>query len=85
MRLICADKLIEQGYILERHGESNKLLCSKSIADIPTAYDVEAVVKQIEDFVECNDEFSKTFYQGRGCKACAYKEIIEIVRNGGVK
>lgn len=55
------------------------------IEDAPTAYDVEAVVKQIEEFVECNDECSKTFYQGRGCKACAYKEIIEIVRNGGVK
>lgn len=54
------------------------------IEDAPTAYDVEAVVKQIEEFVECNDECSKTFYQGRGCKACAYKEIIEIVRMGGV-
>ena len=57
----------------------------QKIRDYISAYDVEAVVKQIEEFVECNDECSKTFYQGRGCKACAYKEIIEIIRNCGVK
>ena len=76
MRLICADKLIEQGYILERHGESNKLLCSKSIADIPTAYDVEAVVKQIEKFYPDAEHYG---FSG------AITDIIEIVRNGGVK
>lgn len=77
-RLIDTDKL--DGYILTKHGESNKVLCSKSIADVPIAYDVEAVVKQIEEFAECDTE-CREFY---GCRDCAYKEIIEIVRNGGV-
>lgn len=78
MRLIDADKL--KGYRLERHGESNKVLCSKSIADVPTAYDVEAVVKQIEKLIlplylclpsDIVDDFKQ--------------KLIDIVRNGGVK
>lgn len=56
----------------------------KHCQEILTAYDVEAVVKQIEEFVECNDKCRKTFYQGRECRSCAYKEIIEIVRKGGL-
>ena len=43
MRLIDADKLIEEGWILERHGESNKLIGVKSIADVPTVEAKEVV------------------------------------------
>ena len=42
-RLIDADKLIEEGWILERHGESNKLIGVKSIADVPTVEAKEVV------------------------------------------
>lgn len=35
-RLIDADKLIEEGWVLERHGEANKRLTRMSIADVPT-------------------------------------------------
>ena len=81
-RLIDTDKL--DGYILTKHGESNKVLCSKSIADVPTAFDIEAVVKQIEEFVECDDDCVKSFYYGDNCSDCVFGKIIEIVRRGGV-
>lgn len=40
-RYIDADKLIADGWVLERHGTSNKLLQVMSIADVPTADVVE--------------------------------------------
>lgn len=43
MRLIDADKLIKEGWILARHGESNRLLGVKSIADVPTVDAVPVV------------------------------------------
>ena len=42
-RYIDADKLIADGWVLERHGTSNKLLQVMSIADVPTADVVEVV------------------------------------------
>ena len=36
MRLIDADKLIEDGWVLIKHGESNTVTDIKSIADVPT-------------------------------------------------
>lgn len=48
MRLINADKLIEEGYVLTRHGTSNRVITTKSIADVPTAFDVDKVVEQIK-------------------------------------
>ena len=74
MRLIDADKL--KGYRLERHSESNRLIVSKSIANVPTAYDVEDVVKQIEDA-------SVELYGF--AKVVGLDKVIELVRNGGVK
>lgn len=78
-RLIDADKL--DGYILTKHGESNKVLCSKSIADVPTAYDVEAVVKQMEEkaFPDFEEEYSCN-----GEQLVWLSDVLEIVRNGGV-
>ena len=45
MRLIDADKLIEQGYILTKHGESNRM----SISDVPTAFDLEMVLGELDE------------------------------------
>ena len=42
-RYIDADRLIDDGWMLERHGISNKLLQVMSIADVPTADVVEVV------------------------------------------
>ena len=36
MRLIDADKLIEDGWVLTKHGASNTVTGIKSIADVPT-------------------------------------------------
>ena len=36
MRLIDADKLIEEGYVLVKHGESNRMTEKRSIADVPS-------------------------------------------------
>lgn len=94
-RLIDADSLMEN-YDLksatkygnksdkqQEHSYSTVMMyeIADMIDDAPTAYDVEAVVKQIKEFAECDTE-CREFY---GCRDCAYKEIIEIVRNGGVK
>ena len=35
MRLIDADKLIKDGWVLTKHGESNCVIDTKSIADVP--------------------------------------------------
>lgn len=77
-RLIDTDKL--DGYMLTKHGESNKVLCSKSIADVPIAYDVEAVVKQIGKLIQplylcLPSDIVGDFKQ----------KLIDIVRKGGVK
>lgn len=48
MRLINADKLIEEGWVLTRHGQSNKVLTTMSIADVPTAFSTEELVDSLE-------------------------------------
>lgn len=64
------------------------------IENQPTAFDVEAVVKELEEQAKqyhrreknCEDknitvQLSKKFFG----KACSYEHAIEIVRKGGVK
>jgi hypothetical protein len=75
MRLVDADKL--DGYILTKHGESNKVLCSKSIADVPPAFDIEAVVKQIEAWTKVTGAIPEN--------STWYYELISIIERGGVK
>ena len=48
MRLIDADKLIKDGWHLERSGRSNRTLGVMSIADVPTAYDLEEQGRLVE-------------------------------------
>ena len=71
----------EIDYILE----CNKEL-SSAIKEIPTAFDVEAVVEELEaqkmlakiNFTDFGERFDIGMHQ-------AFKEAIEIVRKGGVK
>jgi hypothetical protein len=49
MRLIDADKLIEAGWVLTRHGQSNKVLTRMSIADVPTAFSTDELIKELEN------------------------------------
>lgn len=46
MRLIDADQLIKEGYVLTKHGTSNCVITTKSIADVPTALDVNIIAEQ---------------------------------------
>lgn len=48
MNLINADQLINEGFVLTKHGTSNRVIERKSIADVPTAFNPDKVIKQIE-------------------------------------
>ena len=52
MRLIDANKLMQNGWHLVQTGESNRFLASKSLADVPTVDAVEVV--RCEQ-CKCND------------------------------
>ena len=85
MRLIDADELINQGYEIVVDGLQYDT-CNKSIDidNIPTAYDVDKVVEELEKIrakKTCNKEKcdSKEI-----CRICVVDDPIEIVKKGGV-
>lgn len=85
MRLIDADEL-NLDYEVEMADDwKTAHEIANHVEYAPTAYDVNAVVKQIEEFVECDDDCAKSFYYGDDCSDCVFGKIIEIVRSGGVK
>lgn len=79
MRLIDADKLMQdiRNTITE---QSSTIDWLNLINRQPTAYDVDAVVEQLEDCIS-DTEDSLT---GKGAR-WAYKGAIEIVKGGGVE
>ena len=73
MRLIDADELINQGYEIVVDGWQYDT-CNKSIDidTIPTAYDIDKVVEEIEAY-------------GKNTDVCiSKKKAIEIVKQGGI-
>ena len=85
MRLIDADELINQGYEIVVDGLQYDT-CNKSIDidDIPTAYDVDKVVEELERIrakKTCNKEKCDT---KEICRICVVDDAIEIVKQGGV-
>ena len=85
MRLIDADKLINQGYEIVVDGWQYDT-CNKSIDidDIPTAYDIGEVVEKLEEIrakKTCNKEKCDT---KEICRICVVDDAIEIVKQGGV-
>ena len=84
-RLINADELKER--ILDVSFQGMGLYkANRVVNETPTAYDLEAVVKEVQDIgtrfcttVHCNDE----------CENCDHgsimKAVIDVVRKGGVK
>ena len=84
MRLIDADVLIE--YIRSRKfsGEARWGDFEDAVDDFPTAYDVEAVVAELEtEREEASRNFhhyDDLFYLG---KTFGLKRAINVVRNGG--
>ena len=83
MRLIDADKLIEDGWHLVKSGRSNRTLGVMSIADVPTAYDLDKVVEQLEREVEWVKVNCGGFYVRTGATLELLK-AIEIVKGGAV-
>ena len=85
MRVIDADKLINQGYEIVVDGWQYDT-CNKSIDidDIPTAYDIGEVVEKLEEIrakKTCNKEKCDT---KEICRICVVDDAIEIVKQGGV-
>ncbi len=86
MRLIDADELINQGYEIVVDGWQCDT-CNKSIDidDIPTAYDIDKVVEELESFSKLAEDrwtngTSKYAYQEHKC----WVKAIEIVKQGCV-
>ena len=78
-RLIDAKRLIKSLEDWNRNDDMDKALYNfamNRVIEQPTAYDVEAVVKQIEDA-------SVELYGF--AKVVGLDKVIELVRNGGVK
>lgn len=73
-------RLIEAGKILDNLSGMLKNMddydaVKKVINDMPTAYDVDAVVKQLDEYI--------TKIVGR--KSALYQTVMQIVKGGGVK
>lgn len=72
-------RLIETGKILDNLSGMLKNMddydaVKKVINDMPTAYDVDAVVKQLDEYI--------TKIVGR--KSALYQTVMQIVKGGGV-
>ena len=92
MRLIDADELINQGYEIVVDGWQYDT-CNKSIDidDIPTAYDINKVVEELNKAKDeianenyCRSTNEKEKCDGRNCFKCCAEYLIEIVKRGGV-
>jgi cystathionine beta-lyase family protein involved in aluminum resistance len=74
--------------IQKEQGYKSKIEELRHIKDcvehLPTAFNKEAVIKQIQEYAECKEECKNNFYYGQGCKACAWNKMIEIVKAGGI-
>ena len=78
-RLIDADKLLEE--LREYHPLSLSYGILSDIESFPTAYDIDKVVKQLE-------ELKETICESYGLVSGAYVAVcnaIEIVKRGGMK
>lgn len=70
-RMIDADALIERKFILHDMEELTHEEFEKLVNEQPTAYDLEKVVEEVKDYRDL-------------VTGCYLREIIEIVRKGGV-
>ena len=83
------DEVIEQ-YSYEKDGAAvmDALTCVRDMVnDMPTAYDVEKVIKQLESEASHCASFFDGYYTDdyeRG-KFEAYNEAVEIVKRGGME
>ena len=88
MRLIDADELINQGYEIVVDGLQYDT-CNKSIDidNIPTAYDIDKVVAELEENASRYTKKYVTPYGNNGyrdTKAISIHKATEIVKQGGL-
>lgn len=92
MRSIDADKLKKELYqqwfmdilLTQRNSEDMFYALAQKIDAQPTAYDVDAVVKQLEELTEEECMLHECGIRSERCKPCIAKKAIEIVKGGGV-
>ena len=82
-------RLIEAGKILDNLSGMLKSMddydaVKKVINDMPTAYDVDVVVEQLEELTEEECTLHECGIRSERCKPCIAKKAIEIVKGGGV-
>ena len=87
-------RLIEAGKILDNLSGMLKSMddydaVKKVINDMPTAYDVDAVVEQLEEVEKIMTSLVNNDCFGEECRAsdctvCLISKAIEIVKGGGV-
>lgn len=84
MRLIDADQLIKDGWHLVRSGRSNRTLGVMSIADVPTAYDLEEKLQRLEAEIESSDKYIREYDDSKEQKAwnAGMRKCLEIVKGG---
>lgn len=102
MRLIDADKLLEElnGFSMRITGSANALALSvmyetkKSIAKIvdeqETAYDMDKVVEQVEEYAHsgiCKSHNGCPYRnnENMNCENCGAMGTLEIVKSGGIE
>ena len=91
MRLVDADELKKELYqqwfmdilLTQRNSEDIFYALEQKIDEQPTAYDVDKVVEQLEEYG--NEEMD--YYRNTPCEKCIEEcvhKAIEIVKGGGV-
>jgi hypothetical protein len=81
MRPVDADKLIEEGYVLTKHGISNCVITTKSIADVPTLDEKEIIRRYGEKIVYRLKEASFPRSMGNFTELVVLKnKAIDIVK-----
>lgn len=82
-------RLIDAGMFLDNlSGRLESMKDYDAVKDVinnmPTAYDVDAVVKQLEELTEEECTLHECGIRSERCKPCIAKKVIEIVKGGGV-
>lgn len=82
-------RLIDAGLVLDNlSGRLESMKDYDAVKDVinnmPTAYDVDVVVEQLEELTEEECTLHECGIRSERCKPCIAKKAIEIVKGGGV-
>lgn len=96
MRLIDADEFLKYlglGSKEARRKNFREIITFEDIEEQPTAYDVDKVVKQINEEISKTPEYKHKFCESvkeehcsqyESCEDCMAEMMIEIVKSGGI-